>query len=135
MADLSARQANARLNPWLIVMALLGLACFAPFWAHNFGWLHSDATQRDAASVLSSGAPLVLLGGTLLFGPRRWPVSRRPKDVIMLALLGLSAASGIIAIVTGAGVLVGVFATLPVSGLVFQSILLVVYIPTLLVRP
>lgn len=96
---------------------------------------HPDAAQRDAAFVLLSGAPLVLCGGNLLFGRRRWPVSRRPKDLFVLAFLGLSVASGIIAIVTGVGVLLGAFAALPVSAFVFQMASPVVLITVPLLRP
>ncbi len=135
MADLDARRTTVGRDPWVIPLALLGLACFAPFVAQHFGWLHSDAIQRDAALVLPSGVLLVLLGGSLLFGRRRWPVSSRPKDVFALAFLGLNVAMGIISIVTGAGVLLGALAALPFGGLVFQVAFPTMYITTLLLRP
>jgi len=75
------------------------------------------------------------LGTDTLAGRRRWPVSRRPVDIVVLAILGLSVASAIIAVVTGVGVLLGVLSALPIATLVLQLILFVIMIIAWVMRP
>lgn len=135
MADPGAWWVNVRRDPWLIVVALLGLVCFAPFLAQSLGWWNATALQHDAASALCAAMAIGALGTNALFGRRRWPVSHSLKNVVVLAILSLGVASGIIAIVVSIGVLLGVLAALPSDALVLQSILSIVKVIVLVMRP